>query len=119
MSNRFDIFADSAANLTDQMVAATGIKIIPFHYIVNGTERNCYETGTPFAKIAKEFYAELASGTDIKTSLVCEQQFTDALTPSLEAGRDVILVTITEKLSGTHAQAKKAADLICANWKNL
>ena len=108
----FDIFADSAANLTDEMVAETGIKIIPFHYIINGEERLCYDEGTPFAQIAKEFYTELAKGTDIRTSLVNEQQFVDALTPSLEAGRDVILVTITEGLSGTFTQAMKAAETL-------
>ena len=112
MNYTFDIFADSAANLTDEMVAETGIKIIPFHYIINGEERPCYEAGTPFQKIAKEFYTELAKGTDIKTSLVCEQEFVDALTPSLEAGRDVILVTITEGLSGTFTQAMKAAETL-------
>ena len=108
----FDIYADSAANLTDEMVAETGIKIIPFHYIINGEEKLCYEEGIPFAEIAKGFYSELAKGTDIKTSLVCEQQFVDALTPSLEAGRDVILVTITEGLSGTFTQAMKAAETL-------
>lgn len=112
MNNSFDIFADSAANLTDEMVAETGIKIIPFHYIVNGEERLCYEEGTPFEKIAKEFYALLESGADIKTSLVCEQQFIEALTPSLESGKDAILITITEGLSGTFAQAMKAADAL-------
>lgn len=112
----FDIFADSAANLTDEMVAETGIKIIPFHYIVNGEEKLCYAEGTPFATIAKEFYAELAKGTDIKTSLICEQQFVDALTPSLEEGKDVILVTITEGLSGTFAQAMKAADTLKSKY---
>ena len=112
MNNTFDIFADSAANLTDEMVAETGIKIIPFHYIINGEERPCYEEGTPFEQIAKEFYSELEKGADIKTSLVCEQQFIDALTPSLEAGRDAILVTITEGLSGTFMQAMKAADAL-------
>lgn len=108
MNNSFDIFADSAANLTDGMVAETNIKIIPFHYIINGEERLCYEDGKPFASVAKEFYALLASGADIKTSLVCEQQFIEAMTPSLEQGKDIILVTITEGLSGTHAQAVKA-----------
>ena len=110
--NTFDIFADSAANLTDEMIAETGIKIIPFHYIVNGEEKLCHEEGKPFKEIAKEFYTLLANGTDIKTSLVCEQQFIEALTPSLEQGRDVILVTITEGLSGTNAQAKKAAETL-------
>ena len=112
MDKQFDIFADSAANLTDEMVAETGIKIIPFHYILNGEERNCYQEGVPFEQIAKEFYSELASGSDIKTSLVCEQQFVDAVSPSLEAGRDAIIVTITEGLSGTFMQAMKAAETL-------
>ena len=116
MNNLFDIFADSAANLTDEMIAETGIKIIPFHYIVNGEEKLCHETGRPFKEVAKEFYTLLASGADIKTSLVCEQQFIDALTPSLEQGRDVILVTITEGLSGTFAQANKAAETLKAKF---
>ena len=110
--HNFDIFADSAANLTDEMVAETGIKIIPFHYIINGKERPCYDKGTPFAQIAKEFYTELAKGTDIKTSLICEQDFVDAVTPSLEAGRDAIIVTITEGLSGTFLQAMKAQETL-------
>lgn len=112
MEKLFDIFADSAANLTDGMIAETGIKIIPFHYIINGEERSCFEDGKPFKEIAKEFYALLASGADIKTSLVCEQQFIDAVTPSLEQGRDAIIVTITEGLSGTFAQATKAAEAL-------
>ena len=112
----FDIFADSAANLTDEMVSETGIKIVPFHYIINGQEKPCYEEGKPYAEIAKEFYTELAKGTDIKTSLICEQQFVEALTPSLEAGRDAILVTITEGLSGTFTQAMKAADTLKLNF---
>ena len=112
MDYTFDIFADSAANLTDDMVAETGIKIIPFHYIINGQERPCYENGTPFRNIASEFYSELQKGTDIKTSLICEQQFVEALSPSLEKGRDVILVTITEGLSGTFAQAMKAQETL-------
>lgn len=105
----FEIFADSAANLTDEMIAETSIKIIPFHYIINGEEKKCYEDGVPFEKIAKEFYTELEKGTDIKTSLVCEQQFIDAVTPTLEEGKDVLIVTITEGLSGTFNQAMKAA----------
>lgn len=109
MNNTFDIFVDSAANLTDEMVRETGIKVIPFHYIIDGVEKPCYDESRPFDEVAKEFYTLLASGKDIKTSLVCEDEFINALTPSLEAGRDVILITITQSLSGTHAQALKAA----------
>ena len=91
----FDIFVDSAANLTDDMVRETGIKVIPFHYIIDGVEKPCYDESRPFDEVAKEFYTLLASGKDIKTSLVCEADFIEAMTPSLESGKDVMLVTIT------------------------
>lgn len=104
----FDIYVDSAANLTDQMILNTGIKVIPFTCTVNGEQRLCYESGVPFRKTAKKFYEDLAAGAEIKTSLVCEADFIDAVTPSLEQGNDVIIITITSTLSGTNAQALKA-----------
>lgn len=110
--NTFDIFVDSAANLTDDMIRETGIKVIPFHYICDGVEKPCYDSGRPFDEVAKEFYTLLESGKDIKTSLVCEDEFIKALSPSLEAGKDVMLITITESLSGTNAQAIKAATVL-------
>ncbi len=108
MNNTFDIYVDSAANLTDEMVASTGIKVISFTYSVNGQIKKCYDSSIPFKKIAKEYYEQLRQGADIKTSLVCEADFTEAMTPSLENGRDVLLITITRGLSGTYAQALKA-----------
>jgi len=108
MNNTFDIYVDSAANLTDEMVASTGIKVISFTYSVNGQIKKCYDSSIPFKKIAKEYYEQLRQGADIKTSLVCEADFTEAMTPSLESGRDVLLITITRGLSGTYAQALKA-----------
>ena len=108
MSNLFDIFVDSAANLTDKMVTDTGINVIPFSYTIDCEQKLCYEKGVPFTNTAKAFYEKLAGGADIKTSLVCEQDVIEAVTPSLEQGRDVLLITITESLSGTHAQALKA-----------
>lgn len=108
MNYSFDILVDSAANLTDEMVKTTGIKVVSFSYVINGEQKPCYEEGVPFAETAKAFYESLAQGADIKTSLVCEEDFIEAVKPSMEAGRDVILVTITESLSGTNAQALKA-----------
>ena len=104
----FDIFVDSAANLTEKMIEDTGIKVIPFKCTVNGEERSCFESGVPFSITAKKFYEDLAKGADIKTSLVCENDFICALTPSLEQGKDAIIITITSTLSGTYAQALRA-----------
>ena len=104
----FDIYVDSAANLTGGMIEKTGITVIPFTCTVNGEERLCFEKDKPFAETAKKFYAEVAQGAEVKTSLVGEATFADAIEESLKNGRDAILLTITASLSGTNAQALKA-----------
>ena len=108
--NEFDIFADSSANIPDALAAQYGIQIIPYTYIVNGAEHPAAEQGTPFCELAKAHYAAMRAGADIKTSLIGEDAFIKALTPSLEAGRDVLLITITASLSGTNAQALRASE---------
>lgn len=106
----FDIFVDSAANLTDEMVASLNIKVVPFISTVNGNEVICYNNGKSFSETAKEFYESILAGADVKTSLISQARFEEALTPSLEEGKDVILITLTETLSGTYIQAKNAKE---------
>ncbi|MDE6597408.1 MAG: DegV family protein [Clostridia bacterium] len=108
MNNSFDIFVDSAANLTDEMVASTGIKIISYICTVNGKDMNCYESGKPFSASAKAFYELLSTGAEVKTSLVGEETIIDAVTPSLQAGKDVLFITISSGISGTYSQAVAA-----------
>ena len=108
MNKLFDIFADSAANLTDEMISSTGIGIISYTCLVNGEEVLCYENGKPFSAKAKEFYESMSAGAEIKTSLVSEARIIEAVTPSMEQGKDVLLVTISSGISGTYNQALQA-----------
>lgn len=104
----FEIFADSSANVPENLVKKYGLNIIPYTYNVEGVEKPCYVAGQEFSAVAKEFYAKMREGLDVKTSLVDEQRFFDAISPVLESGRDAVVITITEGLSGTKAQALKA-----------
>lgn len=108
----FDIYVDSAGNLTEDMIKETGVKVIPFTYTSSGVEKSCFEEGVPFAQTAKQFYADMVQGADIKTSLIGEVKFIETITPSMQQGRDVLLITITSSLSGTHAQALKAQNAL-------
>lgn len=107
--NTFDILVDSAANLTDEMVATNGIKVVPFLITVNDEEVVCYHNGKSFSKTADEFYKSLKKGAEVKTSLVSQARFEEAALPSLKEGKDVIIITLTESLSGTCSQARYAA----------
>ena len=108
--NNFDIFADSGNNIPDELIEKYGLGVIPYLCTVNGVETACRENGVPFSETAKKFYAKLREGAEIKTSLIGEARFEEALTPSLQAGKDVILFTITQTLSGTYAQAVAAKE---------
>lgn len=104
----FQIFADSSANIPTQEAKNLNIEIISYTVTVNGFERKCFEEGLPFEEIAKDFYAEMRAGANVKTSLVGEATITEALEPALQKGDDVIFITIASGISGTYRQALNA-----------
>lgn len=106
--NKFDIFVDSSANLSDKMIAETGIKVISYICTVNGIDTVCYQEGKPFSLTAKEYYENMVAGAEVKTSLIGEARITEAVTTSFEQGRDAIFVTISSGISGTYNQAIQA-----------
>ena len=110
--NNFEIFADSSANIPDSLVKKHRINIVPYSCTVNGEERLCYEKDMAFIDTAKKYYADMRGGADVKTSLVGEQRIIDAVKPCMQAGSDVVFVTISSGISGTYAQALKAKETL-------
>ena len=106
--NTFEIFADSAANIPQELVRKHNINIISYSCTVNGEERLCYEPDVDFVQTAKRFYEDMRNGADVKTSLVDEQRIIDAVTPAMRNGRDALLVTVSSGVSGTYNQALNA-----------
>lgn len=104
----FDIYCDSGANIPYDIVRERDIHIIPYSFTVNGVEQTCYTEGE-FKDIAKKFYAYVREGADVKTSLIGMQKIIDAVTPSLDKGRDVLITFISSGISGTYNQGKEAA----------
>lgn len=104
----FDVYCDSGANIPYNIVKERDIHVIPYSFTVNGEEQTCY-TGGEFKDIAKKFYDYVRAGAEIKTSLISTQRFIEAVIPSLEKGRDVLITTISSGISGTYNQAKEAA----------
>lgn len=107
---KFDIYVDSAANLTDEMIDNYDIKVVSYTCMIDGVEMECYEKGVSSDETAKKFYDAMRNGSETKTTLVNADKIMNAITPSLEAGRDVLFVTISSQISGTYNQAKNAAE---------
>ncbi|MDE7380354.1 MAG: DegV family protein, partial [Clostridia bacterium] len=105
----FDIFVDSAANLPDDLIKENDIKVISYTCLVDGQEMECYEEGVPFVETAKKFYEAMRGGAETKTTLVNADKIMTAVTPALESGRDALIITIAEGISGTYNQAVVAA----------
>ena len=105
----FDIYVDSSANLTEQMIADCGIKVISYVCTCDGKEVICYN-GTPFSEAAKEFYGAMSRGADVSTSLISEDRIKETFEKSLAQGNDVLMITISSQVSGTNHQANLAAE---------
>ena len=105
----FAIYVDSGANIPNDIRIARDIRVIPFHYIMDGREYPCFSEEMPFEETAKQFYDAMRAGAEAKTSLLTPAVFEEALRPALEEGRDVLLFTISSGVSGTFAQAQAAA----------
>ena len=107
---KFEIFVDSAANLTDELIAKHNIHVVPYTCSINGEEMECYQKVVPSDEIAKKFYDAMREGAETKTTLINADKFIDAITPVMQAGKDVLLFVITTKLSGTYNQALAAKE---------
>ena len=59
-----------------------------------------------------EFYRRMAEGSDTRTSQVNVSEYVEYFTPFLEAGKDVLHVSLSGGLSGTVNAARNAASIL-------
>ena len=106
----FRIISDSGCDFTKEEVQRHGIDIIPFY--ITFDQKNFLKEGVDITK--EEYFNRLLSDKNLypKTAQPSPQDYIDVYTPHLEAGKDIICVTISSKLSGTYNSATLAADTI-------
>ncbi len=113
---QFEIFADSSANLPEQLERERRIHIITYYMNVKGTEIACHDPDVPFRETAKKFYQNMREGLEAKTSLIGEARFVEAVSPTLAAGKDAVILTIASGISGTWNQAINAKKTLEAQF---
>ncbi|MGN0160100.1 MAG: DegV family protein [Lachnospiraceae bacterium] len=109
----FRIFVDSGANIPAEDVKKYKIDVISFVNYVNGEELvNFNPDLTPEEERiqGKKYYDAVREGADIKTSLINTGNFLDHFTPVLEAGEDILYISLSKNISGTYNAAKLAAE---------
>ena len=99
------ILVDSASDLEQQDASELGVTVLPLQ-IRFGSEE--YLDGVSLTH--REFFEKLIETDELpQTSQINEYRFDEVFASLTADGSDVIAITLSSKLSGTHASAVKAA----------
>jgi len=99
------IVADSACDLTPEIIEELNIEVIPANIIFGD------EFFSQFALSKDEFYRRLATGTIPTTGVPAPKQFKVAYERALQESNEVIVLTISKKLSAMYSTARMVANL--------
>ena len=99
----------STADLTKEHFQKRDIHYVCFHYYLDDAEHSddLYETMD-----AADFYRAMADGAMTRTSQVNVEEFIEYFTPFLEAGKDILHVTLSSGISGVYNSACTARDFL-------
>jgi len=104
------VVADTCHYMPSELVERLGISIVSLHVLLpDGTER--LESSYPNFS---EFYEVLINSTDElpKTSQPAPGEFLAVWEPLLDEGREVVSLQISAGVSGTHASAQQAREML-------
>ena len=103
----------STADLTAEHFRKRDIHYVCFHYLLDGRQlADDLGQSMPF----EEFYQRMAAGADTSTSQVNADEFEAYFTPFLEAGKDIIHVTLSSGISGVINSATIAKETLSAKF---
>ena len=104
----FVILTDSSADLGADLVAQLDVQVLPLSFTMQGTTYHNYPDNREMDPAA--FYAMLRQGELATTSAVNVAQYTEALEPLLQAGRDVLVLAFSSGLSTTYNSSAIAVE---------
>lgn len=110
----FDIITDSACDLTPETAATLNIEIIPFYVSLDGEHYR--KEGKEIA--VRDFYQFMVDNPAAypKTSLPSLEDFETAFRAHAEAGRPVLCICFTSKMSGCVGSARSARELVAGGF---
>ena len=108
------IMTDSCADLSAAEVLDLGVVVVPLHYELDG---QTYVNNPDHSELDPvEFFSRVSAGAACKTAAVNVGQFTDAMRPILEEGKDILYIAFSGNLSTTYQSAVIAADDLRAEF---
>ncbi len=113
MKNDYVLSCCSTADLTQEHFDRRDIHYICFHYELNGKQ---YPDDLGKTMSFDRFYQAMAEGAQTKTSQVNVQEFVEYFTPFLQAGKDILHVSLSSGISGVYNSACMARDELAAQF---
>ena len=106
----YKIISDGGCDFTKAEAEKHNVGVVPFYITFDG--ETFLKEGVDIT--TDDFFKRLISDKSLhpKTSQPSPQDYIDMYTPYLKAGRDIISLTISSKLSGSYASATLAADML-------
>jgi len=96
----FVILTDSSADLSEDLVRQLDVQVLPLGFVL---EERTYHNYPDNREIdPRDFYRRLREGEAATTNAVNVSQYTEALEPLLQAGRDVLILAFSSGLSTTY-----------------
>ena len=110
----FDIITDSACDLTPETAAKLNIEVIPFYVSLDGEHYR--KEGKEIA--VRDFYQFMVDNPTAypKTSLPSLEDYETAFRAHAEAGRPVLCLCFTSKMSGCVGSARNARELVLEDF---
>lgn len=110
----FVIFTDSSADLSADMTQKLDIQVLPLAFIID--EHTYYNYPDNREMDPHVFYDRLRGGELATTNAVNVAQYTDALEPLLQAGKDVLILAFSSGLSTTYNSSRLAVEELSAKY---
>ena len=109
----FVLSCSSTVDLSEEWLQNRDIAYVYFNYELDGApcKDDFGKTHSP-----AELYSRMLAGADVKTSQVGVGDYITHFTPMLEAGKDILHVTLSSGISGTYGSACVAADQLRAKY---
>ena len=103
----------STADLSKEKFEQRNISYVCFHYQLDGKE---YPDDLGQTMSFDDFYAAMVAGADTRTAQVNVDEYINYFTPLLEAGHDVLHLTLSGGISGSINSALAAAEVLQAKY---
>lgn len=104
---------DSDSDISYQFVDENDVEMVYMPYIVDGKE---YMDDLGRAASQKEYFQKMRRGTAPKTSLLPVSAYLEYFEPHMKAGRDILFLAFSSKMSATQENARSAREEILKSY---